>query len=61
MCCQAASDIAPIDIVVLIIPVAPGDHRLPRKSPDLQDFLVARNRKQIGGDLPAEHRVDDVL
>ena len=61
LCHQAAFDVAPVDIVILKIAVAPGDHRLSRKSLDLQNIFLQLHRKEVGGDFPPEHGVNDVL
>ena len=58
---QAAADIAAVDKIIFKIPVASGNHRFPRESPDLQDLAFIFHRKQIGGNVPPEYGIDDVL
>ena len=56
-----AFDVSSINIVVFKIPVASGDRRLPNKAFYAERFPSHGNREQICCDLPAIHRVDDVL
>ena len=58
---NAAFDVSSINIVVFVIPVAPGDHRLSDIAGQLHRPGVRGHRQQIGGDLPAEYGVDNVL
>jgi len=61
LCHQIASDIAAIDVIVLKIPVAPGNYRFAREPCDPQDLTLIFHRQQVGGDLSPEHGVDNVL
>ena len=58
---DAASDIPPIDEIIFVVSVAPGDHRLPDKAADGDILLLRLDCQQIRRNLPAEDRIDDVL
>ena len=58
---ESAPDIAPVDKIILKIPVSPGDHRLSDKSRHLDIALLGVYGQKIGCDLPPVDRVDDVL
>ena len=61
LCHDIALDVASVDEIVLHVPVAPGDHRLPDRPGD--PHIAGRRiyRKEVGGDLPSEHCVDHIL
>ena len=58
---QAALYISSVYVVIFIVAVAPGDHRLSDEAAYAHRRRAGFQGNQIGGDLPAKHGVDHVL
>ena len=57
---DAALDIAPVDKIILVIPVATADERLANKPADADFTLLPFHREQIGRYLPAVNRINQI-